>query len=154
MKKRGILFGMILSCAVMTAWGCGNEKKLSSIEGDQAASSSSEDGGGKDSEDSKFKDDKSEDDNPFDTEEIEESGQEVLANYGWGIENFDAKKRELSYDGKTMEIDFSFDNSSKKFQAGRREDSYGGVFRKSCFVELVGGGEGNYISAESFRLFC
>lgn len=118
MKKRGILFGMILSCAVMTAWGCGNEKKLSSIEGDQAASSSSEDGGGKDSEDSKFKDDKSEDDNPFDTEEIEESGQEVLANYGWGIENFDAKKRELSYDGKTMEIDFSFDNSSKKFQAG------------------------------------
>lgn len=110
MKKRGLLFGVILSCAVMVAWGCGNEKKLSSLEDDRAATSSSEE------DDSR--DESSEDANPFDTEEIEESGQEVLANYGWGINNFDAKKRKLTYDGKTMEIDFSFDNTSEKFQAG------------------------------------
>lgn len=118
MKKKGIIFGIMFSCAVMAAWGCGNEKKLSSIENDTAVSSSSEDGGEENSEDSNSEDESPRDDNPFDTEAIEESGQEVLANYGWGIDNFDAKKRELSYDGKTMEIDFSFDNDSEKFQAG------------------------------------
>lgn len=105
-KKRGILFGVVLACAVSVAAGCGDEKKINSIEEDQPVSS---DSGEMDNDD---------EENPFDVEEMESAGEEILANYGWGIENYDGKKRELSYDGKSMEIDLSFDNDSEKFQAG------------------------------------
>lgn len=44
--------------------------------------------------------------NPFDTEEIEKSGQTVQANFSFGVHNFDENKSEISYDGGELQVDF------------------------------------------------
>lgn len=56
--------------------------------------------------------------NPFSTEEIEATGQEVSANYGWGIKNYDQEKRQISYDNGEIQLDIEFINSGPNCEVG------------------------------------
>lgn len=56
--------------------------------------------------------------NPFNTEEIENAGQEVSANYGWGVKNYDPEVREIPYSDGEIRLGLEFSNSGPNCEVG------------------------------------
>ncbi len=59
-----------------------------------------------------------EEENPFDLEQIENSGAKIEKLYGWGVRNYDRELCEISLDKNELILDLSYNNSGIGFQAG------------------------------------
>lgn len=56
--------------------------------------------------------------NPFDLEEMEKSGENIDASYGWWIANHDIKERKIDYKEGNIVLDITFDNTQGKCESG------------------------------------
>lgn len=100
MMKKSKILTTILICILLC--GCGNQAT------EPTTNTTSSDSLTKDLES----------DNPFNVEEIEASGQQVDANYGWWVSNYDSTIREIAYDGSELNLTITVDNADAQCEVG------------------------------------